>query len=99
MEARIALLAAFISSALLGLVSLIFLFVTGPYFLHEVQVRPVCWSVKHSDTVVVKAGIGTFGCLGRCQVLLENEISIFIKLVSRGTHKKNSTHLGILETT
>ena len=31
----------------------------------------------------IKPGIGTFGSVGRAQVLLENEISLSIKLVSR----------------
>ena len=33
--------------------------------------------------MVIKPGIGTFGSVGRAQVLLENEISLSIKLVSR----------------
>ncbi len=75
-EAQVALIAAFGSSALLGLVSLIFL-------LTIVQVRWVCWPIKHSNTMVIEPAFGTFGSVGRCQVLLENEISISIKLVSR----------------
>ncbi len=30
---------------------------------------------------------GDFGSVGRCQILLENEISIFKKLVSRRKHE------------
>ncbi len=43
-----------------------------------VQVRRVCWSIKHSNTMVIKPAFGTFGTVDRCQVLLENEISISI---------------------
>ncbi len=50
------------------------------------QVWWVCWPVKHSNTMVFNQ---TFGALavGRCQILLENEISIFKKLVSRRKHE------------
>ncbi len=75
-EAQVASIAAFRSSALLVLVSLIFL-------LTIVQVRRVCWPIKHSNTMVIEPAFGTFGSVVRCQVLLENEISISIKLVSR----------------
>ncbi len=50
------------------------------------QVRRVCWTIKHSNTMVIEPAFGTFGSVGRCQVLLENEISISIKLVSRKKH-------------
>ncbi len=33
--------------------------------------------------MVIKPTFGAFGSVGRCQILLENEISIFKKLVSR----------------
>ncbi len=36
--------------------------------------------------MVIEPAFGTFGSVGRCQVLLENEISISIKLVSRRKH-------------
>ncbi len=39
--------------------------------------------IKHSNTMVIEPAFGTFDSEGRCQVLLENEISISIKLVSR----------------
>ncbi len=51
--------------------------------LYEVQVRRVCWPIKHSNTMVIEPAFGTFGSVGRCQVLLQNESSISIKLVSR----------------
>ncbi len=78
-EAQVALIAALRLSALLGLVSLIFL-LTIP---HRVQVRRVWWPIKHSNTMVIEPDFGTFGSVGRCQVLLENEISISIKLLRR----------------
>ncbi len=51
--------------------------------LYGVQVRQVCWPIKHSNTMVIEPAFGTFGSVGRCQVLLENEISIFIKVDGR----------------
>ncbi len=89
MEAQVALIAAFRSSALLGLVSLFFL-LTIPNLRGlnmPVQVRRVCWPIKHSNTMVIEPAFGTFGSVGRCQILLENEISISIKLVSRRKHE------------
>ncbi len=85
MKAQVALIAAFLSSALLGLVSLIFL-LTIPH-RESIQVRRVCWPIKHSNTMVIEPAFGTFGSVGRCQVLLENEISISINLVSRRKHE------------
>ncbi len=58
-----------------------------PYILYGVQVRRVFWPIKHSYTVVVEPAFGTFGSVGRCLVLLENEISISLKLVSRRKHE------------
>ncbi len=90
MEAQVSLTVAFRSSALLGLVSLIFLLTITHRFsmiLYGVQVRRVCWPIKHSNTMVIEPAFGTFGSVGRCQVLLENEISISIKLVSRRKHE------------
>ncbi len=84
-EAQVALTAAFRSSALLGLVSLIFL-LTIPQILYGVQVRWACWPIKHSNTMVIEPAFGTFGSVDRCQVLLDNEINISIKLVSRRKH-------------
>ncbi len=40
----------------------------------------------HSNTMVIEPAFGAFGSVGRCQILLENEISISIKLVSRRKH-------------
>lgn len=51
-EAQIALTGVFRLSALLVLVSLIFLLTE----LHELFVRLVCWEIKHSYTMLIKAG-------------------------------------------
>ncbi len=40
--------------------------------LYGVQVRRVCWPIKHNNTMVIEPAFGTFGSVGRCQVLLEN---------------------------
>ncbi len=76
MEDHVALIAAFGSSPLLGL-----------EILYGVQVRRVCWPIKHSNTMVIEPAFGPFGSVGRCQVLLENEISISTKLDSRRKHE------------
>ncbi len=83
MEAQVALIAAFRSSVLLGLVSLIFLltiphrfsigFRSGEFAGQSSTVTP--WSLNQL--------LVPFGRVDRCQVLLENKISISIKLVSR----------------
>ncbi len=44
----------------------------------RVQIRWVCWPIKHSNTMVIEPAFGTFGSVGRCQVLLENKTSISI---------------------
>ncbi len=87
MEAQVSLTVAFRSSALLGLVSLIFLltiphrfsmgFRSGEFAGQSSTVTP--WSLNQLFVPL--------GSVGRCQVLLENEISISIKLVSRRKHE------------
>ncbi len=62
--------------------------------IYGVQVRRVCWPIKHSNTMVIEPAFGTFSSVGRCQVLLENEISISIKLVSRRKHESALKFLG-----
>ncbi len=87
MEAQVALIADFRSSALLGRVSLIFLltiphrfsmrFRSGEFAGQSSTV--ISWSAKHLEVVLALwAG---------AKVLLEKEISISIKLVSRWKHK------------
>ncbi len=87
MEAQVSLTVAFRSSALLGLVSLIFLltithrfsmgFRSGEFAGQSSTVTP--WSLNQ---LLVPLAVFV-----RCQVLLENEISISIKLVSRRKHE------------
>ncbi len=87
MEAQVSLTVAFRSSALLGLVSLIFLltiphrfsmgFRSGEFAGQSSTVTP--WSLNQ---LLVPLAVW-----GRCQVLLENEISVSIKLVSRRKHE------------
>ncbi len=85
-EAQVTLITAFRSSVLLGLVSLIFLLTISHRF--SMGFRSGEFSGQSSsNTMVIKPAFGTFGSVGRCQVLLENEISISIKLVSRRKHE------------
>ncbi len=60
--------------------------VTRSQILYGVQVRRICWPIKPSNTMVIEPA---FGSVGRCQVLLENEISISIKCDSRRKHEVN----------
>ncbi len=85
MRAQVALIVAFSSSALLGLL-LLGIISHLPLHNTKVKVRRVCWSIKNRDTMVLKPGTGSFGTVCRCQVLLENEICISIKLVSSRKH-------------
>ncbi len=87
MEAQVALIAAFRSSALLSLMSLIFLLTILHRFSMGFRSGRVCWPIKHGNTKVIEPAFGTFGSVGRCQVLLEKGISISIKLVSRKKHE------------
>ncbi len=72
-------------SAHLHIFGLLFpiLHLTIPNIFYGVQVRRLCWPIKHSNTMVIEPAFGIFGSVGRCRILLENEISIFKKLVSR----------------
>ncbi len=73
MEAQVSLTVAFSSSAFFGLLFLIdSLWGSGLVSLLASQAHPT---------------FGAFGSVGRCQILLENEISIFKKLVSRRKHE------------
>ncbi len=58
-----------------------------PQIIYGFQVRRVYWPIKHSNTMVIEPAFGTFGSVGKCQVLLENKISISIKLVNRRKHE------------
>ncbi len=52
----------YILYTLLGLVSFIFLLIE---ILNGVQVRQVCWPIKHSNTMVIEPAFGTFGSVSR----------------------------------
>ncbi len=58
-----------------------------PQILYEIQVWWVCWPIKHTNTMAIEPVFVTLGSVGRWQILLENEISIFKKLVSRRKHE------------
>ncbi|MED6266603.1 hypothetical protein CHARACLAT_003753 [Characodon lateralis] len=79
MEDQIALIVAFKSSALVGLMDLIFL-LTIP---HRMSIGFRSGEFVGLSSTVTEPPFGTFGSVGRCQVLLENEISISIKPISR----------------
>ncbi len=87
MEAQVALIAAFSSSALLGLVPLIFLLTIPHRCSMGFRSGEFAGQSSTVNTMVIEPAFGTFGSVGRCQVLLENEISISIKLVSRRKHE------------
>ncbi len=44
----------------------------------------------HSNTMVIEPAFGTFGSVGRCQVQLENEISISINACQQKDNMKYS---------
>ncbi len=81
MEAQVSLIGAFSSSAFFGLVSY-FPLDNTPYRSGEFASQsstPTPWSFNST--------FGAFGSVGRCQILLEKEISIFKKLASRKKHE------------
>ncbi len=87
MESQVSLTVAFSSSAFFGLLFLIFLLTIPHIFSMGFRSgefagqssTPPPWSFNH--------GFGAFGSVGRCQILLENEISIFKKPVNRRKHE------------
>ncbi len=85
-EAQVTFITAFRSSVLLGLVSLIFLLTISHRFSMWFRSGEFAGQ-SSSNTMVIEPAFGSFGSAGRCQVLLENDISISIKLVSRRTHE------------
>lgn len=52
-----------------------------------VPVRKVCCPINHSNLMVTGPGFDAFGSVRRLKVLLENKVSISIKLVLEGKHK------------
>ncbi len=87
MEAQVSLTVAFSSSALLGLVSLIFLLTIPHIFSMGFRSGEFAGQSSTVNTMVIEPAFGTFGSVGRCQILMENEISISIMLVSRSKHE------------
>ncbi len=64
----------------------------SPQFLLEPRFEPTTLGYK-SNALSIKATTAPFGSVGRCQILLENEISIFKKLVGRRKHEVLQTFL------
>ncbi len=87
MEAQVSLTVAFSSSAFFGLLFLIFLLTIQHRFSPGFRSGEFAGQIKHSNTMVIEPAFCTLGSVGRCQILLENEISISIKLVSRKKHE------------
>ena len=81
MEDQDASIAAFSSSALLGLMSLIFLLAMPHRFSMGFTSGEFAGQSSTVTLWTLNQVFGTFGSVGRCQVLLENEVSIPIKLV------------------
>ncbi len=87
MEAQVSLTVAFSSTEFFGLLFLIFLLTIPHRFSMGYRSgefagqssTPTPWSFNQT--------FGAFGSVGRCQILLENESSIFKKLVSRRKHE------------
>ncbi len=87
MEAQVSLTVAFSSSAFFGLLFLIFLLTIRHRF--SLGFRSGEFAGQSSTTTPWSFNqlLVLFGSVGRCQILLENEISIFKKLVSRRKHE------------
>ncbi len=85
MEAQVSLTVAFSSSAFFGLLFLIFLLTIPHDSLWGSGLVSLLASQAHQHHGHLT--FGAFGSVCRCQILLENEISIFKKLVSRRKHE------------
>lgn len=57
-----------------------FPFDNTPLSIYWVQIKPVCWPIKHIITMVIEPDLGS---VGRWKVLLENAIIISIKCVNK----------------
>lgn len=57
-----------------------------PQILYGVQVRGIGRPIEDSNAMVSTPVTGGFGTVGRCQIMLENEILISIELFSRRKH-------------
>ncbi len=87
MRAQVALIVAFSSSALLGLAYRIFLFIIPHRFSMGLRSGEFAGQLRTGIPWSMIPGTGSFGTVCRCQVLLENEICISIKLVSSRKHE------------
>ncbi len=88
MEVQVSLTVAFSSSAFFGLLFFIFLLTISHRF--SMEFRSGEFAGKSSTPTPWPFNqllVGVFGSVGRYQILLENEISIFKKLVSRRKHE------------
>ncbi len=77
-DAQVSLTVAFCSSAFFGLLFLIFLLTIPHRF---------SMGFRSGEFAGQSPTFGAFGRVGRCQILLENKISILKKLVSRRKHE------------
>lgn len=73
------MIAAFWSSDMLDLVSLMFV-LTAHRLSIGLKVRGVCWLTRSRNTEAIEPAVGTFGSVGRYLVMLE-------KKKSRGKHE------------
>lgn len=87
MEAQDALTVFLSWSASQGL-GLLSSFWQSSQILSGVKVQWVSWPNKHSDIMVIEPAFGSFGTVGRSQVLSNNKISISRKLVIMTKHKR-----------
>ncbi len=88
MRAQVALIVAFSSSPLLGLAYRIFLFTIPHRFSMGLRSGEFAGQLRSGiPWSGTGTGTGSFGTVCRCQVLLENEICISIKLVSSRKHE------------
>ncbi len=87
MEAQVSLTVAISSSAFFGLLFLIFLLTIPHRFSMGFRSGEFAGQSSTVTPWYFNPTFGAFGSVGRCQILLENEISIFKKLVSRRKHE------------
>ncbi len=86
MEAQVSLTVAFSSSAFFALLFLIFLLTIPRRFSMGFRSGEFAGQ-SSTQHMVIEPSFGAFGSVGRCQILLENQISIFKKLVSKRKHE------------
>ncbi len=87
MRAQVALIVAFSSSALLGLAYRIFLFTIPHRFSMELRSGEFAGQLRTGIPWSLNQVLVALATVCRCQVLLENEICISIKMVSSRKHE------------